>query len=174
MDLINSETKRKNFEEQLKFGKEWEDRFAQWLIKRGWFVTPKYLFSEEGAPLLIGESKSYAIPDIDAAKEGKRIWFECKRKKMMKKHFATGYAEYLHAHYRNVQSITGDPVFIIFEDDTNRYDGEKYYGNYIDKLELNVYARDWFFEGKNHILFRYPEAFIKIKITNETADNLKT
>ena len=163
-DLANSETKQKSFEDKLKYGKEWEDRFAQWLIKKGWFVTPKYLFCEEGAPLLIGSEKSYAIPDIDAAKNGKRIWFECKRKKMMKKHFATGYSEHLHNCYRNVQEITGDPVFVIFEDDENRYDGKRYYGNYLDKLELNTYAREWFFEGKEHILFKYPEAFLPLDI----------
>ena len=153
------EMKPKNFEEQLEYGKEWEDRFAKWLISRGWFVTPKYLFAEEGAPLLIGEKEKYAIPDIDAAKEGKRIWFECKRKKRMKFHPATGYPESNHICYKKVQEITGDKVFVIFEDDTEKLE---WYGNFVDELEQHIYKRNWIFQGKEHITFKYPEAFIKI------------
>mgnify|MGYP001604308873 FL=1 len=163
MDLTPMETKLISFEEKLAYGKDWEDRFARWLIKKEWYVTPKYLFSEEGAPLLIGDKNKYSIPDIDAAKSGKRIWFECKRKKMMLKHFATGYASINHEHYKKVQEITGDKVFVIFEDDANRYDGQRHYGNYINELEKHIYGDDWFFNGKKHILFSYPKAFVKVE-----------
>ena len=158
------EMKQKNFEEQLKFGREWEDRFAKWLIEQNWFVTPKYLFAEEGAPLLIGKNNKYAIPDIDAARNGKRIWFECKRKEMMKAHPATGYPESNHHAYKKIQEITGDKVFVIFEDKANRIDGQIYYGNYINELEKNIYKRNWFFDGKKHIIFKYPNAFVKINL----------
>lgn len=74
----------------------------------------------------------------------------------MLKHPATGYSEKLHDCYKEVQKITGDRVFIIFEDE-----GE-WYGNYLDELEKNIYKRNWYFDNKEHIAFRYPEAFIKI------------
>jgi hypothetical protein len=66
---------------------------------------------------LLDKHNKYAIPDIDAAKNGERIWFECKRKKMMLKYFATGYSRSNHICYKRVQEITGDKVFVIFEDD---------------------------------------------------------
>lgn len=153
----------KNFEAQLKYGKDWEDRFSKFLINKNWFVTPKYLFAEEGAPILIGKNSKYAIPDIDAAKEGKRIWFECKRKNMMKKYPATGYAKRLHENYKKVQEITGDKVFIIFEDTGNHIDGFLHYGNYIDELEKNIF-KEMDFNGIDHVLFKYPEAFMKLQI----------
>ena len=114
---------------------------------------------------MIGENSKYAIPDIDAAKEGNRIWVECKRKKMMFKYFATGYPEGNHYCYKKVQEITGDKVFVVFKDDANRYDGQKYYGNFVDELEKHIFKRNWGFEGrgKEHITFKYPDAFIKIE-----------
>ena len=154
------EQSQRSFEEQLKYGKDFEDRMAWWLIQKGWFVTPKYLFCEEGAPLLIGRDNKYAIPDLDIAKDGKRLWIECKRKKRMFKHPATGYPESNQYCYKKVQEITGDRVFIIFEDDTN--DPIIWYGNYIDELEKYIYKRNWDFEGKEHITFKYPDAFIPI------------
>ena len=155
------ETIQRSFEENLKYGKEWEDKFSRWLIEKGWFVTPKYLFAKEGAPLLYGKNNKYALPDIDAAKDGERLWFECKRKEMMKKYYATGYAQRLHNCYKEIQKITGDKIFIIFEDKANRYDGKKYYGNYIDELEKHNFSID--IQGKPHILFKYPDAFINLK-----------
>lgn len=167
MTLNNMVMNKIDFEKQLKYGKDWEDRFAQWLISRGWYVTPKYLFTEEGAPLLIGENNKYAIPDIDAAKDGIRIWFECKRKKMMFQYYATGYPESNHICYKKVQEITGDKVFVIFEDDANRYDNQKYYGNYINEMEKHIFRDNWIIQGKPHIIFKYPEAFIGINLINE-------
>lgn len=168
MDLIVGATK-KSFEFNIEYGKEWEDRFAKWLILKEWFVTPKYLFAEEGAPLLIGKNNKYAIPDIDAAKNGERIWFECKRKRIMEKHPATGFSEFAFENYKKVQEITGDKVFVIFEDidiegKGNRINSWKHYGNYIDKLEKHIYARNWNFELKPHIVFKYPDAFISMEI----------
>lgn len=156
------EMKSKSFEEQLLYGRTFEDLFARWLISQGWFVTPKYLFCEEGAPLLIGKTSKYAIPDIDCAKEGKRLWVECKKKKRMFKHPATGYAEALHMCYKKVQEITGSEVFVVFEDATN---GMEYYGNTINLLEKAVYKRHWFFDGREHITFRYPDAFKPMTIS---------
>ena len=163
---------QKNFEKQLLYGKEFEDKFSRWLILRGWYVTPKYLFNGKGAPLLIGKSNKFAIPDLDIAKNGKRLWIECKRKKRMFKHPATGYPLSNHHCYKKVQEITGDKVFIVFEDDTNSI--IELYGNYIDKLDNHIYIPkhhrksdnqiSWYFDNKEHITFRYPDAFEFISI----------
>ena len=131
-------------------------------MEKGWYVTPKYLFAEEGAPLLLGSFEKLVLPDVDAASDGKRIWFECKRKKRMLHHPATGYALYLHQSYERVQDITGSPVFVIFEDETN---GLEYYGNYINNLSNQIYARNMMIQGVEHILFRYPEAFVSMNIS---------
>lgn len=170
MDTPIGATKQKDFDSQLAFGKEFEDLFARFLINRGWFVTPKYLFSEEGAPLLIGKHSKYAIPDIDAARNGRRIWVECKRKNKMERHPATGYPLEHHHNYKKVQEITGDKVFVVFWDESIKEEDGKYYGNWIDELDKNIYKTDWVFidkstgKGKKHITFKYPEAFIKVKV----------
>lgn len=152
----------RNFEEQLKYGKMFEDTFSRFLLKHGWFVTPKYLFVGEGAPILIGEKYKYSIPDIDACKDGGRIWVECKRKSKMKYHPATGYPLSNHICYQMVQTISGDKVFVVFEDLTEK----KIYGNWLDELQKHIYKTHWYFEGKEHITFKYPEAFKVIKNFN--------
>jgi len=151
------EQRLKDFKKMLEYGKKFEDKFARWLINKGWFVIPKYLYVKEGAPLLLGKLNSYSLPDIDASQEGKRLWFECKRKKRMLYHPAPGYPEENHRCYKKIQEITGDKVFIIFEDETDKQ--IQYYGNYIDELEKSIYKRNWFFENRKHITFKYPEAF---------------
>jgi len=75
------EQRLKDFKKMLEYGKKFEDKFARWLINKGWFVIPKYLYVKEGAPLLLGKLNSYSLPDIDASQEGKRLWFECNGKK---------------------------------------------------------------------------------------------
>ena len=153
--------KLRNFDKQLEFGQAFEDRFAKWLISKGWHVIPKYLYAEEGAPLLLG-TKSYAVPDLDVSKAGKRIWVECKRKKKMLQHPATGYPLNNHFCYKKVQEITGSKVFIIFWDEGLKEN--PYYGNWLKELDKHIYKTNWYFEGKKHITFKYPEAFIKIKL----------
>jgi hypothetical protein len=151
-------TTSRDFKRQLQYGRQFEDRFAKQLILEGWFVTPKYLFAEEGAPLLIGKKFYYAIPDIDAAKNGRRIWVECKRKNKMKYHPATGYPLRNHKAYKQVQEITGDKVFIIFEDVSLGLA----YGDWLDHLEKHIYRNNFKIEGRPHILFKYPDAFRKV------------
>lgn len=161
MDGSSGEMNQRSFEEQLKFGKEFEDKFAKWLIEKGWYVIPKYLYVKRGAPLLIGKNASYALPDLDCAKSGKRIWVECKRKKRMLYYPATGYPESNHNSYKKVQEITNSKIFVVFKDD------EEYYGNYVDELEKCVYKRHWVFEGKEHITFKYPDAFVMINFNKK-------
>ena len=164
-DGLVLETKRISFKDQLQFGQEFEDKFAQWLIKKGWHVIPKYLYVKEGAPLLIGDIESYCVPDIDASKKGNRIWVECKRKKRMFKHPATGYPLSNHKSYKKVQKITGSNVFIVFWDET---DGDnQYYGNWLNTMDLHIYRNNWFFQNKLHITFKYPQAFTFIDFNNK-------
>jgi hypothetical protein len=166
----------KNFEEQLEYGKAFENIIAKWMMNKGYFVTPKYLFTGENdneAPMMFGKNKKLVIPDIDAAKQGKRIWVECKRKKRMKCHPATGFSTRLYNQYKEVQEITGSSVFIIFWDETNI--NNEYYGNWINILEQNVYKKGFFIWNKHinkkepHILFKYPEAFQVINLDNNLA-----
>lgn len=113
--------------------------------------------------MLFGLKDNFCVPDIDASKEKNRIWVECKRKKRMRSHPATGYPQKYHDHYRKVQEITGNKVFVVFEDDT---DGTiNWYGNWLDEMEKFIYRENWNIQGKPHILFKYPEAFIKINKT---------
>ncbi len=151
------ETKLRSFEENLKYGKEFEDSFSRRMMNKGWHVIPKYLFCEEGAPSMFGLNSKYAVPDIDAAKDGKRIWVECKRKNVMQYHPATGYPVSNHDSYKKIKKITGTDVWIVFEDESLG----KMYGNEISILEENIY-RIMKIQGKEHILFNYPQAFIEL------------
>ena len=163
------ETKLTDFNSQLKFGKEFEDDFAKLLISCGWFVTPKYLFASEGAPLLLGSKNSYPIPDIDSAKEGVRLWFEVKRKKRMFKHPATGFTDRLWESYYNVQKITGDKLILVFKDETDP--APIFYGGYFDKLR--IYSSNFpiynFYRGQQepHVLYDYPGNFIHFEMNEE-------
>jgi len=154
-------TKLVSFEDQLKYGQEFEDECARFLIKKGYFVIPKYLFAADGAPTLIGESHSYSLPDIDASINGKRIWVECKRKKRMLHHPATGFPVRHYEHYKKIQEITGAQVFVLFQDETSE---PIYYGNWLNKLEDHIYKTNWFFDGNEHVTFRFPDAFIAINV----------
>lgn len=149
--------KQQSFEQKLEYGKEFEDAFSRFLMQKGWHVIPKYLFCQEGAPSMFGLNSKYAVPDIDAAKNGKRIWFECKRKNLMKAHPATGYPLSNHESYKKIKEITGDDVWIIFEDESL----EKRYGNEISILENHIY-KIMKIQGRDHILFKYPSAFIQL------------
>lgn len=149
------ELKQENFQKQLEYGKEFEDEFARYLMNKGWFVVPKYLYVEEGAPSMFGKYTNYVLPDLDCSKDGERIWVECKRKEKMKKHDATGFSQRLHMNYKRVQEITGDKVFVVFRDDLTN----ETYGNWLSELENYVYRDSWNIAGDTIITFKYPEAF---------------
>lgn len=160
----------KNFEEALKYGKTFETIVTNWLIDKGYYVSPKYLFKGEKnnqAPVLLGKEKDLTLPDIDAAKDGKRVWFECKRKLRMFKHPATGVSCRLYNNYKKVQEETGTDVFIIFWDYTNEIN--EIYGNYLKNLERHIYSACFPIWNKNtgkkepHVLFKYPQAFYFIE-----------
>lgn len=107
-------------------GRAGEITVAGWLKARGWFVVPSYDYNgQDGkkAPRLQGLVSGYAIPDLDIARQGKRIWVEVKVKAGPTYHRITGVFEHgisarLHDHYQQVEGITGTPVWLfVLEED---------------------------------------------------------
>ena len=144
-----------NFKEQLEYGKDFERRFSQHLINYGYSVIPFFLLNKEGAPLLLGQENTI-LPDILTYKDGKGVWFECKRKSRMSDNF-TGYNMHNHKHYKEIQKITDSKVYVIFEDKN------EWYGNFIDVLEKKISTKIKDIQNEPHILYKYPESFIRIK-----------
>jgi hypothetical protein len=92
--------------------------------QEGWYVIPSYDYSgdDERAPRLQGQTKGYAIPDLDVARRSTRIWVEVKAKEGPT--FSTKDQEWQHGmnarlfeHYRHVQGITGTPVWILIHEE---------------------------------------------------------
>ena len=123
------------FRERPEFlrGREAEQQVARWLQERGWYVIPSYDYSgEDGekAPRLQGIKAGHAVPDLDTAKSGKRVWLEVKAKASANvwrsaqpwgepntPEHGINYSNYLG--YREVKRITGDEVWIaVYEQDT--------------------------------------------------------
>ena len=109
-------------------GRAGEMTVAAWLQERGWFVVPSYDYSGQDGkkpPRLQGLVSGYAIPDLDIARKGLRIWAEVKVKAGPTYHRITGVFEHgisarLHRHYQEVQDITGTPVwFFILEEEVS-------------------------------------------------------
>ena len=109
---------RKTPEYQL--GHTGELLVAQQLQAIGYFVLPSYDYSgEDGnkAPRLQGKLAAYVIPDLDVAREGKRLWVEVKTKTASSPGKISGKLEHgiplRHLeHYLQVQRITGCKVHV--------------------------------------------------------------
>lgn len=116
-------------------GRAAEERVTRWLQSRGWFVIPSYDYAgEDGdkAPRLQGLAAGYAVPDLDAARDGTRRWVEVKAKTRANiwrsrqpwghpdtPEHGVDHSNYLA--YLEVKRITGDEVWIaIYEEDTGR------------------------------------------------------
>jgi hypothetical protein len=130
MDGHSMEMKYRSFEANLQYGKAAEEIIYDALLKMGAYAIPKYLYVKEGAPSLFGLNNRYAVPDLDTASQGKRIWIEVKRKAQRDKYPDTGFPPKNLEEYKKVQEITGDKVFIIFIDEK----ACKVYGNWLNKL----------------------------------------
>jgi len=142
------------FNQKLAYGKDFEERFSDYLVQRDWGVIPYYLLNKSGAPLMLGKTK-YILPDMLAYKNGKGVWFECKRKTRMSNGL-TGYKVHNHDSYKSIQEKTGHDVFVIWEDN------KEWYGNYIDNLESCPKTQRFKCQGDMNIMFQYPDAFLKI------------
>jgi len=169
--VMNSE----DFKKQLEYGKEVEVLTQQIFMRMGWFVIPKYLYVEKGAPCLLGMEFKYCVPDLDVAFNGRRFWVETKRKKLRDYYPDTGFSKRLFEHYSHVQKITGSNVYIIFFDEKLNL----VYGNWLNNLtkpfEIKIngtkkvpYPKVE--QGDNQkesiIYFPYPEAFKTISTLN--------
>lgn len=145
----------RNFYRQVEAGRSLEQSWTAHLLTKGFHVLPNY--DSDANNYLISETNpKIALPDILAiSPSGQTIWFECKKKKRMNCHPATGYETRLHNGYRKLQELTGQKVFVLFQDENELY------GNWINKLDQHIYA-NFNCEGKPHTLFKYPEAFLPI------------
>ena len=119
-----------DFKKQLEYGKEVEVITQQLFMRMGWFVIPKYLYVEKGAPSLIGMEFKYSVPDLDVSCNGRRFWVETKRKQLRNFYPDTGFSKRLFEHYTHVQKITGSPVYVIFFDEKLN----SCYGNWLNNL----------------------------------------
>ena len=106
-----------------------EKRVAAWLQERGWHVIPSYDYAGEDhdkPPRLQGFRVGYAVPDLDAARNGVRRWVEVKTK--WEAVFYRNAQEYRHGinlrlleHYQTVEKITGTECWIaVYEESTRR------------------------------------------------------
>jgi hypothetical protein len=151
----------KDYEKQLKFGKEFESEFEEYLKGKNWYVLPTYQYNKIGVPYIYKKNEKILLPDMLAFNNKTKVWFECKSKSHRTKDDYTGYKLYNHQSYKDIQKATGIQVYIIFKDLTKGI--PEWYGNSIDILEKHSLTKIEIFEGKKHIMFKYPGAFIKIK-----------
>jgi hypothetical protein len=92
---------------------------ARLLQEAGWHVVRSCLFTGEDdmPPRLEGLLAAYPLPDLDASRDGQRIWVEVKVKAAPTYTRVTGRHEHglplrLYEAYRRVQAITGCPVWL--------------------------------------------------------------
>lgn len=98
---------------------------AKWLQRRGWYVIPSYDYSGADGkkpPRMLGNLVGYAIPDLDVARFGKRLWVEVKTKGNATLYRKTGTLEHgishrLLNHYLTVQAITGTAVWLFVHEE---------------------------------------------------------
>ena len=110
-----------NFEQKLEVGRNGELILENVLQNYGWHTIPTYDYKSEykKSPRMVGKNSFLRLPDIDASKNGKRIWIESKWKEgaswtYSKRTFEHGIPLYLYDEYLKVEKITGDPVWIFF------------------------------------------------------------
>lgn len=106
---------------EFKRGRAGEQIAAKWLQHKGWFVVPSYDYSGQDGkkpPRLQGKLAGFAIPDLDIAKDGNRLWVEVKLKGEASLHNNTNTLEHgiswrLFEHYQHVERITGTHVWLL-------------------------------------------------------------
>jgi len=108
-------------------GRKGERLVAGLLQRAGWYVVPSYDYAGEEkdkAPRLQGARAEYVIPDLDIARNGKRLWAEVKTKSAPTLTRSTGKLEHgmslrHYNHYQKVQQITGCEVWIFIHELTS-------------------------------------------------------
>lgn len=164
------ETKHKSFEELLEYGNIAENMVFNALKQMGFYSIPKYLYNKEGSPSIFGLYSSYAVPDIDTAKDGFRFWIEVKRKSRRIYYPDTGFPLKNYESYLKIQEITGNEVFILFVDEKNN----ACYGNWLNnikqpfKLNKKIYP---LIEGDYSKIIYFPIALM-CNIQNTFTDSI--
>jgi hypothetical protein len=112
------------FVDRLAFGRTAEETVSGILQRRyGCHVVPVYDYNGANkAPKLQGANGGLAVPDLDVSRDGIRTWVEVKAKSnsgsptRLTGRIEHGFSWRLFCQYRDVQRITGTPVYIlIFE-----------------------------------------------------------
>ena len=112
---------------EFKRGRAGERVVANALQRRGWFIVPSYDYTGQNgdkAPKMQGLNLSLVIPDLDAARRGKRFWVEVKTKARPDFTRSTGQWEHGIAkrhleHYRRVEIESGAPVWLMIVEEQN-------------------------------------------------------
>lgn len=102
--------------------KIFEVAVGAWLRKRNQYVLPAYDYSglgDDKPPMLRGKDENLVIPDLLAWRTGNGAWYEVKLKDRAVlyrnyQHLTTGINLRHYRHYRQVKTITGLPVFVVF------------------------------------------------------------
>jgi len=97
------------------------------LRERGWHTIASYEYSgtaNDKAPRLRGLNDSCVVPDLDASKDGRRIWVEVKTKSRPTQDYKTGRDEHgipkrHYYDYLRVQAITGCKVYLLIYEECN-------------------------------------------------------
>jgi hypothetical protein len=145
-------------------GRVIELAISHWLQSRGWFVIPSYDYAGDERnkpPRLKGLEKQYAIPDLDVAKSGRRLWVEVKtrarptfNKYSRDQRLEHGFGRLMWLSYLQVRKITGTEVwvFVLEERDfciigntlTKLGDPRLYLGDKMDPGGMAFFPRDRF------------------------------
>lgn len=167
-----------NFEKNLEFGRIAEEEVKDFLVKSGYFVINSYDFTGSNgdkAPRMEGLPGKYVIPDLDASKDGRRIWVECKHYTVAafnktREMFVHGIKRKHYNHYKKVEKESGCPVYLFIKEKGKQLpSGEIEETNVllIQKLKnLKSYGcQGWHIHNDSCLVYFNREDFIKHGLT---------
>lgn len=122
-DFINSH--------EYQFGLKGEQDIVKLLQENGAFIIPQYNYKEQDdfkGPRMHGLSEEYVLPDLDVSKKGVRVWVEVKTKSGRDLYRKTntwvhGFNKRHYEHYRIVEEITSNEVWVVFIERTGEWAG---------------------------------------------------
>lgn len=109
-----------DFDKQLARGRSGEKILSKLLQEKGWHVIASYNYTgkdEDKAPKMYCLQQGRVIPDLDTAKDGKRLWVEVKTKYTFAPNPRTKIPQHgidvRHFNdYKSVEKITGTSIWI--------------------------------------------------------------
>lgn len=143
-------------------GREGEQRIAEFLKQRGWYIIPSYDYSGpdgDKAPKIQGAHEGIVLPDLGIARSGRLKWAEVKTKHAPTFTIQThttdhgiGYRNWLH--YRRCQQETGAHVWLFILEECSQEilfqsldvlgRGRVYTGDRMDRGGMMFWQRDAF------------------------------